>query len=103
MLVFCMVLLPLAGCAGSSDDESQSAGDTEEVASAEQIFTKNCASCHGGNLEGGRGPSLETVGANLSEEDIADIIENGRGQMPAMKQLSAAEREELASWLADKK
>lgn len=105
MLLFLVVLLSLTGCAtgDSGDGGGQSAEDPADVATAEQLYSNNCSSCHGGNLEGGMGPSLEAVGANLSQDDIAGIIENGRGQMPAQTQLSGAEREELAGWLAEKK
>lgn len=105
------VLLLATGCGGAPDDSSGETGSVEEnsgaaveeTADAEQIYSGNCASCHGGNLEGGMGPGLETVGANLSQEEIADIIENGRGQMPAQSQLQEGEVQELASWLAEKK
>lgn len=110
-MVFAAILLVVTGCASGSEESSGETGGTgenpgavaEETVDAEQIFSGNCASCHGGNLEGGMGPSLETVGANLSQEEIADVIQNGRGQMQAQTQLEEGEVQELASWLAEKK
>lgn len=106
-----VVLLFVAGCSsdsGETSDDAESAENNtgavaEDTANAEEIYSGNCASCHGGNLEGGMGPSLETVGANMSETEIADVIKNGRGQMPAITQLQDDEVQELASWLAEKK
>lgn len=106
IVLFLVVALALTGCgAGNSggDDGGQTAEDPAEVATAEQLYSNNCASCHGGNLEGAMGPALDTIGATLSQDEIADIIENGQGQMPAQTQVSSAERDELASWLADQK
>ncbi|PLR99732.1 menaquinol-cytochrome c reductase cytochrome b/c subunit [Bacillus sp. T33-2] len=40
-----------------------------------------CLSCHGGELNGGTGPTL--VGTGLTPEEIADIAKNGKGSMPA--------------------
>ena len=31
-----------------------------DVAAGQQLFQKSCASCHGGNAKGGRGPDLTT-------------------------------------------
>lgn len=108
--IFIVLLLVATGCGGSGDttEESDSANEdagaaVEDSVDVEQVYNQSCASCHGGNLEGGMGPSLETVGANLSQEEIADVIENGRGQMPAQSQLQEGEVQELASWLAEKK
>lgn len=105
IVLFIVVALTLVGCgAGTDNDEGgQATEDPAEVATAEQIYNNNCASCHGGNLEGAMGPALDTIGASLSQDEIADVIENGKGQMPAQTQVSSAERDELASWLADQK
>lgn len=106
IVLFLVVALALAGCGADNtgnDEGGQATEDPADVAAAEQIYSNNCASCHGGNLEGAMGPGLETIGSKLSESDIADIIENGQGQMPAQTQVSSAERDELAGWLADKK
>jgi putative heme-binding domain-containing protein len=55
------------------------AGNKEAIAAGEQRFKAGCATCHGGNAEGGRGPSL--VGnddlARLSDDELFGIIEHG--------------------------
>ncbi|MGY4690335.1 cytochrome c550 [Salibacterium sp. K-3] len=68
---------------------NQQAGDGEEggeqdpVARGEEVVNENCISCHGENLEGGSGPALTDVGNKLSAEEIADIAQNGKGDMPS--------------------
>lgn len=47
-----------------------------------QVWVESCASCHGADAEGGIGPGF--VGnTNLSDGDIAAVIQSGRGVMPA--------------------
>jgi PQQ-dependent dehydrogenase (methanol/ethanol family) len=62
-------------------------------------FGQNCAVCHGGDAEGtDRAPAL-TNNRQLrgtSEKDIANLIKNGRGNMPAFSSLPEAEIQELA-------
>jgi PQQ-dependent dehydrogenase (methanol/ethanol family) len=62
-------------------------------------FGQNCAVCHGGDAEGtDRAPAL-TNNRQLrgtSEKDIANLIKNGRGNMPAFSSLPEAQIQELA-------
>ncbi len=99
--------LVLGACGGSDDGDSGSkdnGNSDDEVASAgEEAYQNNCSSCHGGNLEGVAGPSLETVGDKYSAAEIEDIIENGTGRMAAMPSVSDEDRTAIAEWLADHK
>src|SRR5690606_14418718 len=83
-------------------NEEAGGGGEEEIASPEEIYQQNCASCHGGNLEGGGGPALDKVGSNYSVEEIADIIQNGKGAMPGGIVTGEAQQL-LAEWLAEHK
>lgn len=103
------VLLVLGACGGGNDDGNKGGdannnnnGGTTDVAAAEDLYKKQCASCHGQDLSGGAGPSLETVGADHSASDIKDIIENGQGSMPSGL-LSGDEAQTVADWLATHK
>ncbi|WP_174614276.1 cytochrome c551 [Virgibacillus ihumii] len=100
--------LVLGACGGGGSDEGSSGGssdggETTDTASADQIFQNNCASCHGSDLSGGMGPDLTKIGSEYSADEIADIIQNGKGQMPAQKQVSKEDRQTVAQWLAKKK
>jgi cytochrome c551 len=98
--------LLLAACGGGGDESNGTKEKTDEAptetSSAEDIFRQSCASCHGQNLEGGAGPSLEKVGGKYSEEEIQDIIINGRGSMPKGL-LTEDKAAVVAKWLAEKK
>jgi ubiquinol-cytochrome c reductase cytochrome b subunit len=74
---------------------------------APEVFLQNCAVCHGDHGEGRIGPSLVGVTAKprRSLEDLVALVENPRQYglkeaMPAFPQLSAAERRQLAEWIA---
>jgi len=76
------------------------------AANAEAIARQNCITCHGDQLDG-RGAenmNLQTVGSRLSAEEIANVITNGRGGMPAFKgNLTDDEIAALSEWLSTHK
>ncbi len=54
------------------------------------LYMQNCARCHGAFGQGKSGnPSLQNT--PFSEEQIQQIIRNGRGEMPPFRQFSADE------------
>jgi PQQ-dependent dehydrogenase (methanol/ethanol family) len=65
-------------------------------------FGQSCAVCHGGDAEGtDRAPAL-TNSRHLrgsSEKDIAELIKNGRGNMPAFSSLPETQIQELAHFV----
>ncbi|MEC5422847.1 cytochrome c [Virgibacillus sp. C22-A2] len=106
--------LVLGACGGGADDASEEPADngdtgteesteggTVDVAAAEEVYQSNCASCHGADLSGASGPGLQNVGSDHSADDIAAIIENGQGSMPA-GMASGDDVDLLANWLAEK-
>lgn len=97
-------ILVLGACGGGDSGDSSNGDDTGDtsVAAGEQAYKDNCASCHGNDLEGGAGPSLEGVSSEYSVEEIEDIIENGIGSMPAMKSVTDEDRTAIAEWLVTK-
>lgn len=103
--------LMLAACGGNNDkevgkDNTNNAGTTtNQTASvdAEKIVNSKCIACHGNNLEGqGNFPALNNVGSRLSEDEILNVIENGRGGMPAGL-VTGDDAKAVAAWLAEKK
>jgi len=88
----------------NGDGEGEDGEKSEEQATTdpEKIYEQNCLSCHGSDLSGQVGPSLETIGDKLSEDEIADIIKNGKGSMPA-QQLGDEQVSAITSWLSEKK
>ncbi|MCL6455025.1 MAG: c-type cytochrome [Alicyclobacillus sp.] len=75
---------------------------------AVQLFQTNCESCHGDNLQGGIGPSLQHVGSSLTLEQIEHQINVGGGPMPGYGPtnqaiLTTQQIHTLAVWLSSKK
>ncbi|MFS0865011.1 cytochrome c551 [Fredinandcohnia sp. 179-A 10B2 NHS] len=97
------LVFSLAACGGDDNATDEPAGDGgATAANGEEIFQQNCAACHGKDLSGGAGPTLQTIGSKYSKDEIADIIENGRGAMRAGI-VQGAEKDAVAEWLAGKK
>lgn len=102
--VLAMFLISFKGIGDSKDLAAELEGggeeQTEEVAAnPEEIYQKSCIGCHGEQYEGGAGPALTGVADRLSQEEIADVVVNGRGAMPPG--LVPAERaDEMAEWLS---
>lgn len=98
-----VLVLGACGGGGSSDDDkgADTGGDTAAV-DVEKIVDQKCISCHGRTLEGGSGPALDKIGAELSEEEIHDVIINGQGTMPP-NLIQGEEADAVAAWLAEKK
>jgi cytochrome c550 len=84
--------------------EKEGGAKTEETAAAkpEDIYQQTCVGCHGANYEGGVGPALKGVGDKLSIDEIKDVLQNGRGSMPAGL-VPADKAEEMAKWLSELK
>ncbi|MFC5604664.1 cytochrome c551 [Sporosarcina koreensis] len=90
------------GACGGGNKNNAGEGTTAGV-DADKVFQANCATCHGGNLEGrGTAPALANIGSQLSESEIHDIIENGKDGMPGGL-IKGEELDAVAKWLAEKK
>ena len=74
-LTFLAVILPVVATAQTAAPQL----------AANPIFEKQCAKCHGKTAEGRHfaGPSLVSgKSTSLSEEELRNIISNGKGRMP---------------------
>ena len=67
------------------------------------VYRAVCAFCHGlGTPQNPASPSLEGIGDRLSEEQIASLMETGRGQMPSFASFSALEKQAVTQFLLGK-
>lgn len=86
-----LFILLLAAC-GNSDNTAET---------PQESFENNCAMCHGQDLSGGNGgPPLDNLGSTYTKEELVDIMENGKGGMPA-GQAEGEEAEKIAEWLQE--
>jgi quinoprotein glucose dehydrogenase len=70
--------------------------------SGRRLYATNCMSCHGVNRQGGGNyPSLIGVNKKYTDNQFVALVSSGRRMMPAFQQLSAGEKEALASFLLD--
>ncbi|MGG1878622.1 cytochrome c [Paenibacillus sp. 7541] len=77
---------------------------TLDAAAAEATLRASCISCHGDQLQGGMGPALDQIGAEMDVNSIYNIIAKGRRQMPAFEnQLQAEEIANIALYLSEQK
>jgi len=83
-------------------ENPEEAGENAVVLEPEEIYKRSCANCHGGDLTDGSAPPLNDVGNRLSEDEIKDVIMNGRPDkgMPAGL-ANAEEASSLAEWLSE--
>ncbi len=70
----------------------------ETVLTPEEIYAQNCLACHGENYEGAMGPELVNVGDRLSEDEIREVLVNGRGAMPG-NLVPNESLDEMVEWL----
>src|SRR5699024_8738541 len=93
-------VLVLGACGGengaSEEPANNNNGETVDAGEAEDIYKESCASCHGGDLEGGAGPALEDNGH--SADEIETIVEEGQPGMTAGL-VSGDDLRVLADWL----
>jgi cytochrome c5 len=81
---------PSGSSAGSSPESSSGSSTTTTGAASgggaptgEEVYRRNCASCHGETGGGGFGPSMVGVADRLALEDHVAVVRDGRGRMPA--------------------
>jgi cytochrome c551 len=83
--------------ASEEDTTGDEAANAELIATGQEVVNRSCISCHGSNLEGNVGPSLQDVGNKLSKEEIITIVTKGKGSMPGG--LAAGQEEAVAVYL----
>lgn len=80
------VALSLAACGGAV---ALPADADDELRLGQRVYSRNCASCHGGRGDGGLGPQLsdgKVLAAFPDEADEAAIIADGLKGMPGFSE-----------------
>ncbi|MBA2353897.1 MAG: PQQ-binding-like beta-propeller repeat protein [Acidobacteria bacterium] len=76
--------------------------ETSQVAQGRRQYQINCAGCHGIDRQGDAQhiyPSLQGVAQKLPRAAVHDLLVQGRGVMPAFKQLTAEQRAQIVAYL----
>ncbi|ENQ3105948.1 cytochrome c551 [Bacillus sp. 491mf] len=94
--------LTVGACGKKEESKPSSPGQAASGDSAEKVFQKSCAGCHGNDLQGLSGPELKKVGGKYSQEEIEKIIAKGRGSMPGGV-IQGEDVKKVSEWLAEKK
>lgn len=101
-----IVLMIVLGVWGGNTVKQRANGGSQtsqsQVQTPDQLFQKNCSSCHGNNLQGGIGPSLQKVGSKMTKAQILSQIQTGGGVMPG-NLIQGKEADAVATWLSQKK
>jgi quinoprotein glucose dehydrogenase len=79
----------------------KSTGDQSLKGIGQMIYNKNCLACHGPELKGNGTsyPSLVNIGEKYKEDQVSQIIANGRNMMPSFKQIAPADKKALLAFL----
>jgi len=78
--------------------------DTIKV-TGEELFKKNCSSCHGIDRQGNPPvfPSLMAISERLSKDQVNDLLKSGKNIMPSFLHLSDSERNAITGYLFGEK
>lgn len=76
--------------------------DNPQLVQGQEIWAKNCSSCHGGSGQGGRGSKLNeglVLERMPNVEDEVQVVTDGRGAMPGYgSRLTASEIEAVVAY-----
>ena len=73
------------------------------ISRGEKIYTlNNCTMCHGANLAGTAVfPALQQLSKKFSKEQVAALLQSGKGQMPAYPNITEEDKKALINFLFD--
>ncbi|HXB39493.1 MAG TPA: cytochrome c [Bacteroidia bacterium] len=68
---------------------------------AKQLYTDNCAKCHGDDGKAGIMGSTDLTTTQLSSDSISNLTEKGRKNMPATVGLTIEQRKAISQYILD--
>lgn len=78
----------------------------EAITSGKKLYQFHCASCHSTDLSGdhsGAYPSLVDLSKRTTDNQVHQLLEKGRGMMPAFLHIPQQERNVIVSYILEKK
>jgi len=86
------------------DVKNKAESNETNIQAGQRLYNVTCMSCHGPQRQGGGNyPSLIGVQKKYNDEQLMQLINNGRRMMPAFNQLSDGEKKAIASFILDEK
>lgn len=84
----------VAACSGGSSSSPAAPSDDPVLVEGQQVYSQNCASCHGAAGQGGYGKKLAGVVTEKypNIDDQIAVITNGKGAMPSFSKKLTAEQ-----------
>ena len=76
-------------------------GGNNQAAAGRQLYMDNCQSCHGGDLKGGAGPSLQNITTTMGADAIKGTIAGGKGIMPPFSGMTQGQLDSIVAFLAN--
>lgn len=85
-------------------EEGGNSGLNAEAMAGKKLYLSSCANCHGAQRQGiGTAfPSLVGIEKRLTDDQILNIIKNGKGLMPPHAQYTAQEQKMIVAFLKSK-
>ena len=85
-------------------DKLPIAATVTNLDAGKKLYAAGCMGCHGPNRQGGGNyPSIADAAKKYNEQQFTELLAAGRRMMPAFKQLTANEKQALASFILDLK
>ena len=80
---------------------TSSMAPNKPAATGRELYTAQCAACHGADLagNGGQAPSLVDIQSRRTAEQIAKVVQGGSGRMPGFPALRPAALRALVAYL----
>lgn len=95
LLIF-IPLLALVSCGGEKAKPVIDPKTGEEVVSGRDLYSTNCTACHGDDGALGYSDAKDLSVSTLSDEEIMDMIINGKNGMMPYKNILKTEKERKA-------
>jgi quinoprotein glucose dehydrogenase len=69
------------------------------IASGQALYAGTCQVCHGADRRGVTGPELLSLKSKFTVKDFHQLINNGKGEMPAFPQLTETDATSLYTYI----
>ncbi|HEV7425395.1 MAG TPA: cytochrome c [Thermoanaerobaculia bacterium] len=101
-LLLLTFLICATACSVAPQSKPAPAEASSEIRAGAKLFAQHCASCHGANATGGRGPALHTLSVHsMPDAALVKFLTDGdlRKGMPSWSRLPEERRWQLVRYI----